>query len=493
MVEVIKRSFHPTNPEAVASVLPPIRFIPFENFKSLGTFPRFPEQKDLTVNLENILRKTSFIVFISHCWLRGWPGAEGWDGRPHPDTVGNHKYDLCVAGIEKAFKSLAPGMETCYIWLDFGCIDQNGNPAGELKQLDKIVQASDCIFTPMYDPVDWDLPPVVKNMYEDYKCRLWLDGPHAYLNRAWCRVEMLYAAVIPLYLEPGPGHSESGSKHTGDSTLLKERNNKFTACLHFHASNGRRAHLLYGSNENRKKKEPIALPPLQYAYFKKYNPLDGSLSVESDREHVQQLLAELQPYIKDRKEGYKGQTNAKGEYHGKGVYRFDSGDVYDGQWENGLKQGHGTYRYASGAVFKGDFRLNKMDGHGVYTYASGVYYEGDFKEGKKQGQGTYKYSSGDVYTGAWRNDKKNGRGVYRYASGDVFTGEFKDDLKNGSGTLQYSDSGCYEGDWKDDKKHGKGTYTFPNGDVYVGAYKNGQPIILLTAQSCYNTCIHTYT
>jgi hypothetical protein len=25
------------------------------------------------------------VVFVSHCWMRGYDGAEGWDGRPHPD------------------------------------------------------------------------------------------------------------------------------------------------------------------------------------------------------------------------------------------------------------------------------------------------------------------------------------------------------------------------------------------------------------------------
>ena len=457
--------------------LPPIRFIPFETFKNFGTFPRYPEEKELCVQLELISRDKAFIVFISHCWLRGWPGAEGWDGRPHPDAVGNEKYNLCVAGIERALKSLAPGMEECFVWLDFSCIDQNGNPAGELKQLDKIVQASDCIFTPIYDTEIWDLPRVVKDMYSEYKSKLWNDGPHSYLKRGWCRVEMLYAAIIPLFFDESSSITASSEEKDAEATRkakLKARNSKFAACLQFHSSNGRRPHLLYGSNEHRRKNEPIALPPLQFSYFSKYNPLEGTLSVESDREHIKKLLEDLEPYKRELKEGYKGQTNAKGEYHGKGVYRFDSGDVYEGQWENGLKHGRGRYRYASGAVYDGEFRANKMNGHGTYTFASGVFYDGDFKDGKKCGQGSYHYSSGDVYTGSWRGDRKNGQGVYRYSSGDVYSGEFKEDLKSGTGKMQYSDGGCYEGEWKEDKKHGQGCYNFPNGDIYSGSYKDGE-------------------
>src|SRR5689334_17664564 len=106
----------------------------------------------LTVNLEDIDRNNSILIFISHCWLRGWYGAEGWDGRPHPDNANGDKYKLCIEGIQNVVDSLAKGMKECYVCLDFGCINQDGSPAGELKQLDKIVQCCDCIFTPIHDP-----------------------------------------------------------------------------------------------------------------------------------------------------------------------------------------------------------------------------------------------------------------------------------------------------------------------------------------------------
>jgi hypothetical protein len=47
------------------------------------------------------------------------------------------------------------GMANCYIWLDYGCINQDGDPAGELKQLDDIVKMCDCILTPIVDK-DWE-------------------------------------------------------------------------------------------------------------------------------------------------------------------------------------------------------------------------------------------------------------------------------------------------------------------------------------------------
>jgi len=309
LIFAITNPIVPPNTSNNVDSLPPIRFINFNKFKDHGSFPRYPEQKDLTTNLENILREKSFLVFISHCWLRGWDGAEGYDGRPHPDTADGVKFQLCVKGIERAFKNLAPAMTECFVWLDFGCIDQNGNPAGELKQLDQIVASSDCIFTPIHDTEVWELPRVVKDMYAEYKAKLWLNGPHAYINRGWCRVEMMYAATIPLL---HGDQIDENSSYNKSVLAEKQRLLNFAAGLHFHASNGRRPHLLFGTNELRRNTDPIILPPLQNSYFTHYNPLEGSLSVESDRQHIATLIEKLEPYIKKQQEGYKGQTNSHG-------------------------------------------------------------------------------------------------------------------------------------------------------------------------------------
>ena len=87
--------------------LPPIRLIDFSKFCYHGGFPRYPDNKDIVTSLDRIDRDKSLIVFISHCWLRGYPAAEGWDGRPHPDDAYGSKYKLCVTGI-KHILNLAP-------------------------------------------------------------------------------------------------------------------------------------------------------------------------------------------------------------------------------------------------------------------------------------------------------------------------------------------------------------------------------------------------
>jgi hypothetical protein len=126
------------------------RFISFEHFKEAGSFPRFPENSNICVNLDDIAMETSLLIFISHCWLRGWSGAKGWDGRPHPDNATGGKYELCVDGVRQIVTTQAPGFERCYIFCDYGCIDQDGCPAGELKQLDKIVEVCDFCLHPFW-------------------------------------------------------------------------------------------------------------------------------------------------------------------------------------------------------------------------------------------------------------------------------------------------------------------------------------------------------
>ena len=47
-----------------------------------------------------------------------------------------------------------------------------------------------------------------------------------------------------------------------------------------------------------------------------------------------------------------------------------------------------------------------MNGKGVYRFNNGDIYTGNFAAGKKNGIGKYNYSNGDIYEGEWKNDMK---------------------------------------------------------------------------------------
>ena len=253
--------------------LPSIRFINFKDYSHLNEFPRYPENKDICIEKDQIDHMNSFIVFISHNWARGHCAAPGWDGSPHPDNDQHEKYKLSIEGINKMMKYFAPGMESCYIWLDFGCMNQDENPAGELKQLNEIVQFTDCIFTPIAGLAT--LSPNYKSMYTDYVVDAWNANQYGYVNRGWCRVEMFYAANIPL------------------THNTQDRLSKFSVGLKFHIEQGVRPHALFGFRERDMNESPRLLPPLQNSTFEVMHPEKGEVTQETDKIKIKELVAQL--------------------------------------------------------------------------------------------------------------------------------------------------------------------------------------------------------
>lgn len=51
-----------------------------------------------------------------------------------------------------------------------------------------------------------------------------------------------------------------------------------------------------------------------------------------------------------------------------------------------------------------------MHGYGIYTWQDGRRYEGDYDTNKKQGKGTYTYSDGSKYQGEWYEGQQHGIG-----------------------------------------------------------------------------------
>lgn len=480
-------------------VEPVIRLIHFNDFRSMTEFPRFPKNADLARPLRTVDVDNSFIVFISHCWLRGWSGAEGYTGRPHPDNAKNEKFLLCLSGIEKMIENFAFQLQNCYVWLDFGCINQNSDPAGELKQLDEIVRYSDCIFTPIVDNDDWDLVHTAEGFFVDYKAKAWNAEVYGYLNRGWCRLEMFYAANIPVRASP--------------------KENLFTAGLKFAAKAGRRPHVLYGSREERNDSQPIVLDPLQNSFFEKYHPMKGCLSVKDDCVKIQSLVEVLLPYMTFSLSRYDGEHDASDRRHGRGTLTFDdgnrytgdfkagamcgvgeyifsNGDRYNGDFFNNHRHGFGVFSFANGNTYSGDFLLGKYNGFGTYTFANGDVYCGEWREGRKHGYGVFSCVSGFNYDGGWQHDKRDGFAVFTSSNGDIYTGDFRDNVeeglgvynstggdryegqfvagkKHGFGFFSYSDGDKYEGDFDNDRAQGKGRFRYFNGDTYEGSLVNG--------------------
>eukprot|EP01041_Mallomonas_annulata_P003568 gene3568-7095_t len=443
-----------------------ICLISFDDFIACGAFPRNPDLKNLCKDYSCVDRNHSMIIFISHSWLRGYNGAEGWDGRPHPDTAAADKFNLTVEGIAKIMNVMAPGMKQCYIWMDFMCTNQDGDPAKELKQFDQIIKNTDCIFTPIYDKNadQWRLPATISNCYTDYQSPGWNDNTNGYINRAWCRLEVQYAATIPTF---------------NDSTRI----DKFALGLKQHLLVRRRPHFLYGSREQFDDSLPLLLPQLIDVDTHNMEPLQGHVTYDSDRNTIQDLQLQLQKYIKPvseaktgtgpYREGYTGKIDNHGEMQGIGIYVLANGDIYEGEWMDGYKHGKGRYTYANGDIYDGDWKKGLMHGQGLYIYSSGDIYQGEFRHDKKHGTGFYQYVSCDTYDGSWKDGFMHGQGVYTYADGEVYSGSWKDGHKHGRGHYNYLNGSSYDGEYKYGNKHGNGTYSESNGAVYTGHWKEG--------------------
>ena len=139
----------------------------------------------------------------------------------------------------------------------------------------------------------------------------------------------------------------------------------------------------------------------------------------------------------------------------------------------------GIYTYDDGSKYVGEWKDNKQHGQGTHTWPSGDTYIGEYKDNKKHGQGTYTFAGGDKYIGEFKDNKRHGQGTYTFANGDKYIGEYKDDEYNGQGTYTFGPNSEWSGDkyvggYKDGKQNGQGTYFFADGTVETGLWESGE-------------------
>jgi hypothetical protein len=202
-----------------------------------------------------------------------------------------------------------------------------------------------------------------------------------------------------------------------------------------------------------------------------------------------------------------------GKYNGQGTLYYSDGSSKSGQWENdkyigknsnlsnltngcisgNCVSGYGTYIWNTGEKYEGYWDNGKRNGQGTNYFSDGSVYTGEWKDDSKQGIGTYKYPAGnkdDYYNGYWQDDKINGRGTLVFKDGHKYEGSFRNYFFDGEGTTYNLDGTVQSGIWKEGVYIGKssdnygciggncldgfGTYTFESGEKYVGNFINGE-------------------
>ncbi|XP_034145403.1 alsin isoform X3 [Esox lucius] len=204
---------------------------------------------------------------------------------------------------------------------------------------------------------------------------------------------------------------------------------------------------------------------------------------------------------------YEGRWLA-GKPNGRGVVKWPDGRMYTGTFKNGLEDGFGEYVIPNKTLnkkdhYQGHWKEGKMHGLGTFKYASGELYEGFFQDNMRHGHGmlrsgTLNSSSPSVFIGQWVHDKKTGYGVFdditrgekymgmwqedqRQGLGVVVTqfglyyeGTFSSNRMQGAGVLLSEDNTTYQGEFSEDwTLNGKGVLTMANGDYFEGSF-NGE-------------------
>lgn len=213
---------------------------------------------------------------------------------------------------------------------------------------------------------------------------------------------------------------------------------------------------------------------------------------------------------------YIGETDF-GYLVGQGIFNFDSGSIYEGQFSNNHFEGLGTLKVPNKGTYIGSFLNSEKSGKGVFTWEDGTIYDGEWKYDQMTGQGTYtspdnvkyvgtfeyncfkdgectftnetgdysleyknfnintltvKFVDGSTYIGSCNGTALSGSGTMQFANGDKYTGKFADGLRNGQGVYKWKNGDQYNGTWSKDVMSGSGKYTFANGNIAQGTFKN---------------------
>lgn len=125
------------------------------------------------------------------------------------------------------------------------------------------------------------------------------------------------------------------------------------------------------------------------------------------------------------------------------IFRFeDNFLIFQGQWENDLKNGIGRL-HGENAFYEGSFVEDEMEGDGQMSWDNGDFYEGGFHRGVKEGMGTIVYGNGDRFRGLFRDNVISGNGVYEWSTGEIWNGGFQGGRVVGDGELAFKEFGNY--------------------------------------------------
>ncbi|XP_041806349.1 alsin-like isoform X4 [Chelmon rostratus] len=189
-----------------------------------------------------------------------------------------------------------------------------------------------------------------------------------------------------------------------------------------------------------------------------------------------------------------------GRVHGRGTMKWPDGQMYSGNFKNGLEDGYGECIIPNKTlnkpdIYQGHWREGKIHGFGKYKYASGEVYEGCFSDGQRHGYGMLSSGkmakkSSSVFIGHWVHDKKTGYGVYDdITRGEKYMGVWLDEQRHGSAVVVTQHGVYYEGTFRDNKMSGPGLLVSDDDTALHGEFSddwtvNGKGVLSLANGDC---------
>ena len=97
---------------------------------------------------------------------------------------------------------------------------------------------------------------------------------------------------------------------------------------------------------------------------------------------------------------YQGEMR-DGRPNGDGRLEIRSGEMFEGQWSNGLLEGRGVRVDVDGNRYEGQFSAGVPNGEGRFLARTGEIFEGNFVNGLRQGKGKTRLAGGTTYESVW--------------------------------------------------------------------------------------------
>ncbi len=130
---------------------------------------------------------------------------------------------------------------------------------------------------------------------------------------------------------------------------------------------------------------------------------------------------------KETRKGYHGEYINDTVFNGYGIYFFEDGGYYQGNWKLGIMEGQGKMFIQDQETFYGNFKNGKYNGYGRIEYIDGGTYIGEWINGIRQGNGILNYPKGlEIISieGLFENDKPKGKFKVIYQDGKIEQQEF---------------------------------------------------------------------